>query len=1219
MRSPFGELRNARVVRRRASMQPVIKRQRFVLGVAFAVIVGAMALSAPMALAAAANTIGDPSGFELADGNMTVDGTGTLDWNCLTTPADLTGSTGSCGTNDGSYVHYQDKQAGTSGNLAWVSGQKQDVVCPQLTGSSNPAKDTFTDVASYNDTNTSTLTSKIDTFLYGATVRSTSNGTASENIELQQGTSGLCSNEPTGVTLYQRTPGDKLIAISYNGGGANATFNVLTWIASGTCFDKATAPCWGPPAALNANSADGETNANTILQAADGIQLGDTAPAAPSSLVAGEFAEFGIDLSASGVVSQTSCTGFAQTLWESRSSTSFTSNPEDIEIEPHQFSSCQPAQINVVKLDSNTSKGIAGAVFSLFAGNPASGSALATCTTNASGDCDFPGLTGTGTSSYTVEETTAPNGYTAAASQPCTITFSQTAQPNACTLTFNDTPLLGTINVQKDTSTGAPLPGATFTLYTESGSEAGDSATAPDGDDTIAPATVAASVTCTTNLSGACSFTNVQLGSYEVFETTTPAGYETANEQDATVGLGSSPGTGQIQTLTFTDPYAPATIDVVKQDSNGNPLSGATFTLYAGSGTSGMVLGTCMTVTGGMGTCSFPNNLNKTEGTTFTIAETTAPNGYSAGSNQTFTINWSNSAQTITKTFTDNAVPGTIDIQKNDGNGKALLGAVFTLEQGGNPVLSGGNPVTCTTNGSGQCSFTSVALGTYTVAETTTPAGYQTAAPQMADVVLGSSPGVGDTISLTFSDPYAPATIKVVKDDASTPPVGLSGATFTLYAGSNTSGTQLGTCTTDSTGGCGLGNLNVTQGTTFTMAETTAPNGYFAASPETFTVTWGNTSQTITETFIDTPVPGTIDIQKNDANGKGLDGAVFTLSGGPTSGSCTTSGGACQFTNVALGTYTVTETTTPAGYETALPQQVTVGLGSAPGVGQTKTLTFTDPYAPATISVIKTDASTPPNPLSGATFDLYAGGSATGTALGTCTTDGTGGCSFPNALNIAQGSQFTVAETTAPDGYFAASPETFTVTWSNTSQTIPETFIDTPVPGTINILKTDDASPPNVLQGATFTLEQGGKPVTSSGGDPVTCTTLSDGTCSFQNVPLGNYTVVETTTPPGHQTAAPVPVTIVLGTAPGVGETVPLTIIDPRLHKVIVLVCSEGTNTLDGSSVSFDGGNTTQQSLDTGATLPNGVTEAELCGLGGATKSDLPEGALSPNVQINVQ
>jgi uncharacterized surface anchored protein len=501
------------------------------------------------------------------------------------------------------------------------------------------------------------------------------------------------------------------------------------------------------------------------------MQAGDAGGA--QALVAAQFAEFGIDLPAAGVVSQSACTGFAQTLWESRSSASFTSNPEDIEIESHSFSTCQPATINVVKLDSTTLKAVSGAVFNLFAGSPATGSSLATCTTDTSGDCTLGPINGTATSTYTVHETTAPNGYGPGADQTCPITFSQTAQNPACTLTFKDTPALGTINIQKNDSNGNPLKGAIFTLYNDNGTPVtgGDSTTNPDSDDTVAPPTAATSVSCTTSTLGACSFQNVALGSYTVFETATPSGYETAPAQPVTVGLGSAPSTGQTVGLTFADPFAPATINVQKQDNSGNPVNGAVFSLYAGSSATGMPLGSC---TSGQpsgqssGDCTF-GNVTISQGSTFTIGETTAPNGYAGASPQTFTVVWTNGGQTITKTFADTPVPGTINIQKFDDASppNALNGATFTLYKDGSEpsgdsatapdgddtaVTGSPTTVTCTTAG-GVCSLQNVPLGSYTVFETTTPAGYQTAAAQDVTIGLGSAANVGDTEALSFTDP----------------------------------------------------------------------------------------------------------------------------------------------------------------------------------------------------------------------------------------------------------------------------------------------------------------------------------------------------------------------------------------------------------------------------------------------------------------------------------
>lgn len=167
--------------------------------------------------------------------------------------------------------------------------------------------------------------------------------------------------------------------------------------------------------------------------------------------------------------------------------------------------------------------------------------------------------------------------------------------------------------------------------------------------------------------------------------------------------------------------------------------------------------------------------------------------------------------------------------------------------------------------------------------------------------------------------------------------------------------------------------------------------------------------------------------------------------------------------------------------------------------------------------------------------------------------------------------------------------------------------------GDINVLKTDDDSPGSVLEGAVFTLFNDAAPI---GGtfDPATdlavvpattCTTGADGTCSFTQVLAGNYWVVETTTPAGHDTAAPQAVTLVGG------ATVNLTFVDPRDFKIIVLVCEEATNSLYSSTVTVDGVDKASLSA-----APSGLTAAQLCGLGGAAYDDKSFGNHPANVNI---
>ncbi len=225
-----------------------------------------------MVVTSGAVVSGSPSNFESNDGNMTLEANNNTDWNCFTnlvgkhlsengqTTCGVSGVHFSSPTGGSAAVEFPATGAGTTSDPSWVPGQKMDQgTCIPGTTSKSPGKDTFTQVASYNEVATSGAASG-DTFLYGGTERQTANGDASENIELSQvspanaPTSAHCSS----TTVIFRTQGDKLIALNYTNGGANlAAPTILTWVTStagftknnvtyaGTCLvgsDKP--PCW---------------------------------------------------------------------------------------------------------------------------------------------------------------------------------------------------------------------------------------------------------------------------------------------------------------------------------------------------------------------------------------------------------------------------------------------------------------------------------------------------------------------------------------------------------------------------------------------------------------------------------------------------------------------------------------------------------------------------------------------------------------------------------------------------------------------------------------------------------------------------------------------------------------------------------------------------------------------------------------------------------------
>jgi hypothetical protein len=290
-------------------------RQPWVFGTTVVAAVAVMGLFVASALGVLA---GSPSQFEANDGNMVAgDSGGTNDWNSVQTSPN--------------YVHLSDLFSTTKDN-SFQSGQKQDAPCPVINTNKNPPKDDFTDVASFNETNTDASSPQFGhTFLDGATIRVAPNGNASENVELNKGTNGICAGT---TNQLERSAGDKLIAIDYLNGGTNVQFHVLTWVTSGACFvNKDTAPCWGATVeTLTANSAEGQAS-QSLIAAADNLINNQ-------ALQAGQFAEFGVDLTAAGIIPANSCQAFPQTIWESRASgSSFVSSTEDVSVEHHTIGS----------------------------------------------------------------------------------------------------------------------------------------------------------------------------------------------------------------------------------------------------------------------------------------------------------------------------------------------------------------------------------------------------------------------------------------------------------------------------------------------------------------------------------------------------------------------------------------------------------------------------------------------------------------------------------------------------------------------------------------------------------------------------------------------------------------------------------------------------------------------------------------------------------------
>jgi hypothetical protein len=170
--------------------------------------------------------------------------------------------------------------------------------------------------------------------------------------------------------------------------------------------------------------------------------------------------------------------------------------------------------------------------------------------------------------------------------------------------------------------------------------------------------------------------------------------------------------------------------------------------------------------------------------------------------------------------------------------------------------------------------------------------------------------------------------------------------------------------------------------------------------------------------------------------------------------------------------------------------------------------------------------------LAGAEFTLYKDNEPTGGTRGaedtittqTCTTGADGTCEIPDVL---QG-QYWVVETKTPPNHDTAADQHITVV---ADEQVRLTFVNPRQPGSVKITKLDDATPPHPLAGAEFTPYEDNPPTGGSlgGEDTATtkkCTTGADGTCEILNVVPGEYWVVETLTPTGHDPAADQHVTV---------------------------------------------------------------------------------------------
>jgi Tol biopolymer transport system component len=300
----------------------------------------------------------------------------------------------------------------------------------------------------------------------------------------------------------------------------------------------------------------------------------------------------------------------------------------------------------------------------------------------------------------------------------------------------------------------------------------------------------------------------------------------------------------------------------------------------------------------------------------------------------------------------------------------------------------------------------------------------------------------------------------------------------------------------------------------YTLRETLVPVGYLAAPDQVVGIIGGKSFAQEVIDQIDTST-GTILINKVDAAGTPLAGACFDVLSEATPVAVACDGGqgdadpeAGQIRiEVAPGSYTIAETP-PAGYAAAAPATVTVAAG------QFSNLEVTNQAATATSSAgTETQTGTltihvqdpGKQPLGGACFAVQVNASS----RQVCDDDKDGELSL---TNMPPG-EYTLHESTPPDGYTGADDQTVTIEAGKAKEA---TFVNQPVPtptptpvpvGTLQVQVVDDQG--NALTGACFSLTPrtgtpGEKQSHCDGDDGA-----DDGQLTFTNLAPGTWRLRE--------------------------------------------------------------------------------------------------------------
>ena len=717
------------------------------------------------------------------------------------------------------------------------------------------------------------------------------------------------------------------------------------------------------------------------------------------------------------------------------------------------FTDTKKPTFRLVKLDSLTGKRLPGATFRIA--KVADGTHYLDRITDTNGEIVIddlePGI-------YSVLEMTAPEGYVRnpleyhvelVPGRQAQLVVSNAQKPNL-------------IIVKRDADTGEPVPNTVFLVEAADGHSVDEVKTDKDGRAVLE---------------------NLLPGVYEITEKSVPSPYlMDADSQLVTLYANRD------HTVYFENHKKP-TLTVNKIDSvTGSPIEGAKFEVWYGSNS------TAAGELNNLGTFYSDENgqffVDGLRDGWYRVTELEPAAGYTMKepSTQEFYLKGGESKTVVFENTPKNA----IIVEKYDSvTGEALAGCTFQLRYLGGTSGTGGTVIGSKITGkNGVAMWTGLNPGTYIVEEIDPADGYNII--QSSETILLADNGEQSVVTVRFLN--SPDGMLLVRKVCSVnPSVTLPGAEFKItYADGTLIGDSNGLFTTDEKGEIRLTGLK--PGKSVIVTETRAPAGFIIDSQsQTVQIKEG---RVVSLTFRNQP-KGAIVVKKVDsATGKPLSGAEFRIT---TSAGCevglngvigtstltqngiftTDSNGEIKVSNLAPGTYVLTELKAPDGYVMdTTSTNVVIGNG-----GDTQIVTVKNSKA-GTLIVDKRDSRTG-KPLEGVQFRIT-------TASGEFVPDENGrlssnGIYFTDAdgritVNGVVGT-LVVTETVALPGYTMDNrPQTVVVDPNDT-----QTVYFTNTPSTTLVIEKYIEGTTTPLKGVTFLVtDSSGAVVGKSNGEYIT-------------------------------------------------------------------------------------------------------------------------------------